>query len=159
MYDINNKRIGIDIKIDEGNRYYFRKITWEGNYVYSDARLDSILRINSGEVYDKELLDRKLNFNPKGLDVSSLYLDNGYLFFRVEPVEVAIENDSIDIEMRIYEGPQATINKVNIVGNTRTSDHVIRREIRTIPGDKFSRSDLIRTQRESLILVILTPNS
>ncbi|MEM8969749.1 MAG: BamA/TamA family outer membrane protein, partial [Bacteroidota bacterium] len=92
--------------------------------------------------------NKRLNFNPNGADVSSLYMDNGYLFFNVNPVEVQIEEDSIDIEMRIYEGEQATISKIIITGNDRTNDHVIRREIRTLPGQKFSRSDLIRTQRE-----------
>ncbi len=89
-----------------------------------------------------------LTYNPSGYDVSSLYLDDGYLFFQVDPVEVLVENDSIDLEIRIYEGKQATINKVTIKGNTRTNDHVVFREIRTRPGALFSRNDLIRTTRE-----------
>jgi outer membrane protein insertion porin family len=147
LYKIDDKNIGITIKLQEGRKYYFRDIKWEGNYIYTDEELARILNIKSGDVYNKELLDRKLNFNQRGIDISSLYLDNGYLFFRIDPVEVSIDGDSIDLEMRIYEGPQATINKVNLSGNTRTSDHVVRREIRTLPGQKFSRSDLIRTNQ------------
>ena len=98
-----------------------------------------------------------MNYNPTGADVSSLYMDDGYLFFNVEPVEVNIEKDSIDIEMRMYEGPQATINKINISGNTKTNEHVILREIRTKPGEKFSRADLIRTQREISTLGYFDP--
>src|SRR5690606_13965162 len=105
------------------------------------------LGISKGDVYNKELIQRKLRFNPKGLDVSGLYMDDGYLFFDVKDVEIAVAGDSIDVEMRIREGEQATIDEVTIAGNERTSDHVIRRELMTIPGDKFRRSDIIRTQQ------------
>ena len=101
-----------------------------------------------GDIYNQKVLDANLSFNPNGFDVSSLYLDDGYLFFQVNPVEVLVENDSIDLEIRIYEGKQARINKVTITGNTRTNDHVVIREIRTKPGQLFSRSDIIRTVRE-----------
>ncbi len=139
--------IDIKFKVYEGRKYYFRNITWTGNYLHTAATLDKILDIQKGDVYNKELLESKTTFNPKGADVSGLYMDDGYLFFRVTPVEVAIAGDSIDIEMRIYEGDQATIDKVIISGNERTSDHVIRRELNTIPGNKFRRSDIIRTQQ------------
>ncbi len=148
VYAHNDKAIDIKFKIDEGQKYYFRDIDWNGNYVHSDAILSRILGIKKGDVYDLELINKRLNYNPTGADVSSLYLDNGYLFFSVNPVEVRIEGDSIDVEMRINEGTQATINKVTISGNDRTNDHVIRREIRTLPGQKFSREQLIRTNRE-----------
>lgn len=144
------KKFDVDVHIDieEGNKYYFRDITWKGNYIYSTQQLKDILAINKGDVYNNDLLQQKLSFNPAGPDISSLYLDNGYLFFSIDPVEVLIEGDSIDIEMRIYEGEQAIVNNIEVDGNTKTHDHVILREVRTYPGDKFSRADLIRTQRE-----------
>lgn len=145
IYDHDERSININLEIDEGNKYYFRDIAWTGNYIYGDAILDKILAIEKGDVYNKELIDMKLSFNPKGPDISGLYMDDGYLFFSVNPVEVTVEGDSIDIEMRIYEGEQATIKNVTISGNERTRDHVIRRELRTIPGEKFSRADIIQT--------------
>ncbi len=138
----------MDININPGNKYRFRDIIWSGNYIYDDAFLDRVLGIEKGDVYDLELVNKKLNYNPTGADISSLYMDDGYLFFRVNPVEVSVSQDSIDLEMRLYEGPQATINEVTISGNDKTNDHVVLREIRTLPGEKFSRSELIRTQRE-----------
>lgn len=149
VVQLENKRfINIKFDVTEGKKYYFGKINWIGNYKYTDAILDSILDIKEGDVFNQQLLDTKLNFNPKGLDISSLYLDNGYLFFNVTPTEVSIRDSVIDLEMKLYEGAQATYNKIVVKGNTKTNDHVILREIRTMPGDKFSRSDLIRTQRE-----------
>lgn len=147
LYKHNDRTVNIDFHIYEGPKYYFRNILWSGNYVYTDKQLDAVLGIGRGDVYNKELIQRKLNFNPKGLDISGLYMDDGYLFFRINPVEVAVVGDSIDVEMRIVEGEQATIDQVTISGNERTSDHVIRRELMTIPGDKFRRSDIIRTQQ------------
>ncbi|MEQ9441408.1 MAG: POTRA domain-containing protein [Cyclobacteriaceae bacterium] len=148
MYKSGPNTVSLDITVDEGQKYYFRDIIWTGNYIYDEKVLAQVLGIEKGDVYDMENLNKRLNFNPNGNDVSSLYMDNGYLFFNVQPVEVRIEADSIDVEMRLYEGDQATISKIIITGNDRTNDHVIRREIRTLPGQKFSRSDLIRTQRE-----------
>lgn len=140
-------RIDVKINIFEGRKYYFRDIKWTGNYIYSADVLNRILDIQKGDVYNKELIDKKTNFNPKGPDISGLYMDDGYLFFHVNPIEVAVEGDSIDIEMRIFEGEQATIKNVWIAGNERTSEHVIRRELSTVPGQKFRRSDIIRTQQ------------
>jgi outer membrane protein insertion porin family len=148
IYNFNRKTINIDMQIDEGPKYYFRNILWTGNYLHSDKTLNAILGIKKGDVYNRELIQRKLTFNPKGPDISGLYMDDGYLFFRINDVEVAVVNDSIDVEMRIYEGDQATINEVLISGNDRTSDHVIRRELSTIPGQKFRRTDIIRTQQK-----------
>src|SRR5690606_7726357 len=148
VFNHNDRTINIVFKVYEGPKYYFRNIFWTGNYVYSDRQLDAVLGIAKGDVYNKELIDKKITFNPKGLDISGLYMDDGYLFFRIVPVEVAVQGDSIDVEMRIFEGEQATINEVTIVGNDRTSDHVIRRELSTIPGQKFRRSDIIRTQQK-----------
>ncbi len=147
IYSFNQKSINIDFKIYEGPKYYFRNIIWAGNYIYTNNQLNAVLAISKGDVYNKELIQKKLSFNPKGLDISGLYMDDGYLFFRINPVEVAVAGDSIDVEMRISEGEQATINEVSISGNERTSDHVIRRELITIPGQKFRRSDIIRTQQ------------
>ncbi|MEM9856204.1 MAG: POTRA domain-containing protein [Bacteroidota bacterium] len=147
IYSTGKDKISIDLKIDEGSKYYFRNIIWTGNFIHTDETLDRILAIEKGDVYNKELIDQKLSFNPKGPDISGLYMDDGYLFFRVNPVEVAVQGDSIDVEMRIYEGEQATIKNVIIAGNDKTRDHVIRRELRTVPGQKFSRSDIIRTQQ------------
>lgn len=147
-YSINKKHINIDIRVDPGNKYYFRNILWTGNYIYNDEQLDRVLGVSAGDIYDLQLIEQKLNFNPNGVDISALYMDNGYLFFNIDPVEVAVEGDSIDLEMRVYEGVQATINEVTISGNDKTNDHVILRELRTLPGQKFSRADLIRTQRE-----------
>lgn len=167
MYSYNAHSVDVKFEIYEGNKYYFRNVTWSGNYKYDDDFLNRIMKIKKGDLYDKEVLDKRLNYNPQGADVSSLYMDNGYLFFNVTPVEVLVEGDSIDLEMRIYEGPQATIRKVEVEGNTKTHDHVIIRELRTLPGQKFSRADLIRSQRElaqlgyfdpEKINVVPTPN-
>jgi outer membrane protein insertion porin family len=148
IYKVSNKSINIELFLDEGHKYYFRNIAWVGNTKYPSSTLNDILKVKKGSVYNQKLLETNLSFNPEGFDVSSLYLDDGYLFFNVEPVEVRVENDSIDVEIRIREGKQARINKVTIKGNTKTNDHVIIREIRTRPGQLFSRSDIIRTTRE-----------
>ncbi len=147
----------VRINIDEGRRYYFRNISWKGNSIYDAQTLSDVLGIEKGDVYNAELLEKRLRFSQDSRDVSTLYMDNGYLFFNVDPVEVAIENDSIDLELRIYEGPQASIDKVVIEGNDRTHEHVIRRELRTIPAEKFSRSDIIRSQREIINLGYFNP--
>lgn len=144
--------LNIDIQVNEGNRYYVRDISWVGNTLYEDRTLSTVLGISKGDPYNKELLEQRLNFSMDGRDVNSLYMDDGYLFFNVTPIEVAIENDSIDFEMRIFEGPQANIDRVVIRGNDRTHEHVVRRELRTRPGRKFSRSDIIRSQREIINL-------
>lgn len=147
------------INISEGPRYYFRNISWKGNSIYTDETLTEVLGIKKGDVYNQELLEKRLQFSEEGRDVSSLYMDNGYLFFNIEPIEVAISGDSLDLEMRIFEGPQATIDKVVINGNDRTHEHVIRRELRTQPGDKFSRSDIIRSQRQIINLGYFNPEN
>jgi outer membrane protein insertion porin family len=158
IYNYNDRTVNIDFKVYEGPKYYFRNILWAGNYIYTDKQLDAVLAISKGDVYNKELIDKKLSFNPKGLDISGLYMDDGYLFFQINPVEVAVAGDSIDVEMRIREGEQATIDEVTISGNDRTSDHVIRRELNTIPGQKFRRSDIIRTQQSLSQLGYFAPD-
>ncbi|WEK36669.1 MAG: POTRA domain-containing protein [Candidatus Pseudobacter hemicellulosilyticus] len=140
----------VDLKVDEGHKYYFGNINWKGNTKYPDSILNMLLGIQKGDVYNLETLNKKLGkqMTQEGGDIGSLYMDDGYLFFQVDPVETAVYNDTIDFEIRMREGPQATIKNVTIAGNEKTKEHVVRREIRTLPGDKFSRSDLIRSQRE-----------
>ncbi len=139
-------KLMILINLQEGNKYYFRNIRWVGNTKYSSKILNVMLGIKKGAPYDKSLLDQRLFADEDA--VNSLYLDNGYLFSSITPIEKKVENDSIDLEMRVYEGKQATIDKVIIRGNTKTNEHVVRREIRTLPGELFSRSDIIRSVRE-----------
>lgn len=148
MFRNEDGNLIIGINLTEGNKYYFRDIYWTGNTKYTASKLDSTLRIQKGDVYNETFLQQRLNGDPKGDDVGTLYMDDGYLFFNVTPVEIAVEGDSIDLEIRVHEGAQATINRVNIVGNTKTHEHAIRRVIRTLPGSKFSRTDVIRSQRE-----------
>ena len=157
IYRHDEKTINIDINIVEGNRYYFGEINWVGNTKYTNEFLTTILKINKGDIYNQEALNTNLSFNPSGFDVSSLYLDDGYLFFQANPVEVRVENDTIDLEIRIREGKQARINKVLVRGNTKTNDRVIIREIRSRPGQLFSRSDVIRTTRELAQLKYFNP--
>ena len=151
--------MNVAIKLNEGRKYYFGNITWRGNTKYSDSILNVLLGIKKGDTYNIQTLNKKLGkgASPEGGDISSLYQDDGYLFFRIDPVETAVYNDTIDHEIRIVEGPQATIGKVNITGNDKTKEYVIRRELRTIPGEKFSRADLIRTQRELSQLGFFNP--
>jgi outer membrane protein insertion porin family len=158
IYNFDKRTINIDFQIHEGPKYYFRNIIWTGNYMYSAKQLGGVLGINKGDVYDLDKIDKKIHFNPKGIDISGLYMDDGYLFFTIHPVEVAVIGDSIDMEMRISEGEQATVNEVTITGNERTSDHVIRRELSTVPGQKFRRSDIIRTQQSLSQLGYFAPD-
>lgn len=160
MYRDEKGRIHLTIDMYEGPRYYFGSITWKGNTIYEDEDLQRILGIEKGDVYNKELLDTRLSYNAiDGRDVTSVYMDNGYLFFRIDPIEKAIRGDTIDLEMRIFEGPQATIDRVEIQGNTKTHEHVVRRELRTKPAKKFSRSDIIRSQRELVNLGYFNPEN
>jgi outer membrane protein insertion porin family len=158
IYTFTENKINIDLSLEEGNKYYYRNITFTGNYIHEDALLLAKLGINKGDIYDKEKLDERLNYDPKKEDdVSSLYQNNGYLFFNIDPVEINVSGDSIDLEMRIFEGPQVTVNSVGIKGNDRTSDHVVMREIRILPGQKFNRSLLVRTIRELSTLGYFDP--
>ncbi len=156
VYALDSTLLHIDINIDEGKKYYFGNISWLGNTIYTTELLNKILAIDKGDVYDESRLQEKI-FGLEG--ISSLYLDNGYLFFNADPVELGSNSDSIDIQIRIYEGQQAVINNISVVGNTKTNDHVIYREIRTRPGELFSRSDIIRTQRELAMLGYFDPET
>jgi outer membrane protein insertion porin family len=140
----------IYMKMDEGNKYYFGNIAFSNATKYSDSLLVAILGIKKGDIYNRDILDKKLGLtiSPEGGDISGLYMDDGYLFFHVEPTETAVYNDTIDYNLKMYEGPQATFKNIRISGNDRTKEYVIRRELRTLPGEKFSRTDVIRSQRE-----------
>lgn len=145
-------RLKVKVKIHEGDKFYFRNITFAGNTVYSSDVLAKHLRIEKGDPYNKTTLETNLTYNPSGTDITSMYMDNGYLFFRATPVETAVENDSIDIEIRIIEGKQARIRNVSVEGNTVTNDKIIMRELHTKPGDLFSRDAMMRSYRELITL-------
>ncbi len=138
------------LPVNEGNKYYFGNIAFSNNTKYSDSLLIALLGIRKGDTYNRDILDKKLGItiSPEGGDISGLYMDDGYLFFHVDPVETAVYNDTIDYDIKMYEGPQATFKNIKISGNDRTKEYVIRRELRTLPGEKFSRTDVIRSQRE-----------
>jgi len=139
------------IKVKEGHKYYFGDIVWRGNTKYADSILNILLGIRKGDIYNAELLNKRLGKTPSqdgSQDISSLYLDDGYLFFKLDPIETSVYNDTINFEVRMQEGPQATIGRIEISGNEKTKDFVVRRELRTIPGEKFNRTEIIRTQRE-----------
>ncbi|MBQ7449625.1 MAG: outer membrane protein assembly factor BamA [Paludibacteraceae bacterium] len=143
---LNSDRVDVYMTISEGEKYYVRNINWVGNTLYPYEYLNAVLGIKKGDTYNlKELNDRLQNDDDA---VSKLYTDRGYLFFNVDPVEVKVSNDSIDFEMRVYEGKPATINEINIVGNTRVYEHVVRRELYTKPGQLYSQSDIMRSLRE-----------
>ncbi|WP_304235645.1 outer membrane protein assembly factor BamA [Jiulongibacter sediminis] len=139
-----NGNVDLYLHMNEGNRFFYREITWTGNYLHSSDTLAMILGIKKGDLYNPEELEKKINGIPQN-DISSFYMDDGYLYFNCTPIEVAVEGDSIDIEMRIFEGKQAIINRIILNGNTKTSDHVVMRELLTRPGQKFSKTDLIET--------------
>ena len=150
MYYIEPGRLQIDFEIDEGKQYYFRDITWTGNSVFSAEALNSVLMINKGDVYDVVTMDKRIFGGGKETEanISTLYRDNGYLFFNIQPVELNIEGDSVDVEMRIVEGKPATLNNIVINGNDLTNERVIRRQVFTRPGYLFSQSDFERSIRE-----------
>ena len=148
VYIQDKNELNIKLKIDEGSKYYFGDIEWIGNTKFRSSYLDTVLGIKKGDMYDKPLLDERLNMSQDGRDISSLYMDRGYLFFQVIPIETNVVDNHINFQMRIIEGKEARVKRIIIKGNTKTNDYVIRREIRTKPGDLFNRNDIIRTQRE-----------
>lgn len=148
VYQYSDKAVAIDIEVFEGNKYYFGNINWAGNAKYSTEYLEKVLGIEKGDVFSELKLEKKLRGDGNSDDVSSIYLNDGYLTFNVDPVQTKIYSDTVDLEMRIYEGPQYTNNKITVKGNTITNDRVVLREIRTKPGEKFSKEQLIRTVRE-----------
>jgi outer membrane protein insertion porin family len=147
IYKYNDKSVGIKIDLYEGPKYYFGNVTWIGNAKYNTPYLEKVFGIEKGELFSEEKLEKKLRGSANGDDVSSVYLNDGYLTFNIDPVQTKIRNDTVDIEMRIYEGPQYTNNKISIIGNTITNDRVVLREVFTKPGEKFSKELLVRTVR------------
>ena len=142
----DEKTVNVYIEIEEGDKYYLRNVTWVGNTLYPSEQLNYLLRMKKGDVYNQKLLNERLSTDEDA--IGNLYYNNGYLFYNLDPVEINIDGDSIDLEMRIYEGRQATINKIKINGNDRLYENVVRRELRTRPGQLFSRDDLMRSMRE-----------
>ncbi|WP_295914974.1 POTRA domain-containing protein [uncultured Alistipes sp.] len=151
IYPINDKRLGIDIDLSEGNKYYIRNVSWVGNSVYETDNLQQMFGVNKGDTYDKKSMHKRLGIgketDPEAMSVSSLYQNNGYLMSQIEPAETIIGPDSIDIEVKVFEGKQFQINEVGITGNQRVDDEVIRRELRTFPGELYDRSLLMQTIR------------
>lgn len=147
VVQFDEKSVSVYLTVDEGKKYFFRNIKWIGNTVYPYEYLNDVLNIKKGDVYNYKHLMKRIQTDENEA-VSKLYQDRGYLFSQIEPVEVLIENDSIDFEMRVHEGKQATINAIKIIGNTRVYEHVVRRELYTKPGQLYSQSDLMRTYRE-----------
>ncbi|MEK0420712.1 MAG: hypothetical protein RLZZ161_563 [Bacteroidota bacterium] len=156
---INPKRVIIHVDVFEGNKYLFRNIVWKGNTKYRSGFLDTVLGIKKGDVFNQTQLEERLGtVNTTGvLDIQSLYMDDGYLFFQMTPVETGVYNDSIDLEIRINEGTQAKVGRVSWTGNTKTTDKVILREIRTKPGDIFSRAEIQRTMRDLAAIGLFDP--
>ena len=150
MYYVEPDRLQIDFEIEEGKKYYFRDITWTGNSVYSSDALNEVLMIKKGDVYDVVTMEKRLFGGGKQTeyDVTKLYRDNGYLFFSIEPVELNVVGDSVDVEMRIVEGKPATLNNIVINGNDLTNERVVRRQVFTRPGYLFSQTDFERSIRE-----------
>ncbi len=146
VVEYSDKKVDIYINIEEGKKYYLRSLKWLGNTVYPSEKLDYALNMKPGDIYNQKKLNERISTDEDA--VSNLYLDNGYIFFRADPIETNVENDSIDLEIRMVEGSQATINKVIINGNDRVYEDVVRRELRTKPGQLFSKEDLMRSLRE-----------
>ncbi|MCK9312188.1 MAG: BamA/TamA family outer membrane protein, partial [Bacteroidales bacterium] len=148
VYRFDDKTVNVYIKIDEGKKYYHRNINWVGNSVYTADQLSRVLMIDRGDVYNQKRLDERLNNSSAEDAVSNMYMDNGYLFSSLTPIEVKVDGDSIDLEILVHEDRKATINRININGNDRLYENVIRRELRVKPGALFSKSDLMRSARE-----------
>ena len=151
IYAINDKRMGITLDISEGNKYYIRNVSWIGNSVYETEGLQQMFGVKKGDIYDKKTMHKQLGIgketDPEATSVSSLYQNEGYLMSQIEPAETIIAPDSIDIEVKVFEGKQFTINEVGITGNQRVDDEVIRRELDTRPGELYNRALLMRTIR------------
>ena len=157
LYPLSENRVGLALRINEGTQYYLRSIDWVGNSVYTKDDLTRKLKIEPGTVYNQTLINKRLREDEDA--VNSLYLDYGYLFSEVKPVEARIEGDSIDLQIRIFEGDQAYLNNVILVGNTRTNEHVARRELYTLPGDLFSKEKIIRSVRQVAVLGHFDPET
>ncbi|MBO5875012.1 MAG: outer membrane protein assembly factor BamA [Alistipes sp.] len=151
IYRIDERNLGINIRLAEGNKYYIRNVTWIGNSVFPTEQLSNMFSVSKGDTYDKKSMHKRLGIgkemNPEEMSVSSLYQNDGYLMSQIEPSEIIIGKDSIDLEIKIFEGKQFTINNVDIMGNLRVDDEVIRRELYTRPGELYNRALLMQTIR------------
>ncbi|MEG2060762.1 MAG: outer membrane protein assembly factor BamA [Alistipes sp.] len=151
VYSIDEKRLGIDLEVTEGNKYYIRGVSWVGNSIYETDELQRMFGVKKGDTYDKKSMHKRLGIgketDPEAVSVSSLYQNDGYLMSQIEPAETIIGPDSIDIEVKVFEGKQFTINEVGVTGNQRVDDEVIRRELYTRPGELYNRSLLMQTIR------------
>jgi outer membrane protein insertion porin family len=153
LYKISDNRVGLQIRVDEGKQFFLRNVDWVGNSVYRKEDLNKIFNVKKGSVYNQSLILDRLNGKGGSEDaVSNLYLDYGYLFSGLTPVESKVEGDSVDLLIKIYEGDQAYVNDVIITGNTRTNEHVARRELYTLPGDLFSKEKIMRSIRQLGVL-------
>lgn len=156
IYDIDDRTIGIDIDLSEGNKYYIRNISWVGNSIYTTEQLQTMFGVQPGDVYDKKSMHKRLGIgketNPEEMSISSLYNNNGYLMSQIEPAEIVVGKDSLDLEIRIFEGKPFTINEVGISGNMRVDDEVIRRELYVRPGELYNRAMLMQTMRTLMSL-------
>ena len=157
---INEKNeLELTINILEGEKYFFGDINWIGNSKYNSKKLNELLSVKSGQIFDQKLLEERLYMSRNGNDISSLYMDDGFLFFQANPIETGIEDQKINLEIRLSEGKRAVVNNVSVTGNTKVKDHVIMREVRSLPGSMFKRSDIIRTQEEFNRLGYFNPES
>jgi len=148
VYQLNAKNLMIEINLTEGEKYYFGDIEWLGNTKYRSSYLDTVLGIKKGDLYNRDLFEQRVNGSGDGRDINSIYMDQGYLFFQVIPIEINVNQNMINYQIRIIEGKEARNGTITIKGNTKTNDYVILREIRTKPGDLFNKGDIMRTQRE-----------
>ncbi len=151
VYYIDDKQLGVHIKLAEGNQYYIRNVKWVGNSIYTTEQLEQMFGVKPGDLYDKKSMHKRLGIgkeqNPEEMSISSLYQNNGYLLSQIEPAEIVVGPDSLDIEVRVYEGKPFTINNVGISGNMRVDDEVIRRELYVRPGELYNRALLMQTMR------------
>ena len=151
VYSINPERIGIHIDLSEGDKFYIRNIKWIGNSIYPTEELQQIFGVKSGDTYDKKSMHKRLGIgremDPEGMSVANLYQNNGYLMSQIEPSEIVVGKDSIDLEIKVFEGKPFTVNEVGISGNNRVDDEVIRRELYVFPGELYNRALLMRTLR------------
>ena len=157
VWNNDDKHVNIYLKIDEGQKYYLRNITWVGNTIMTTDALNATLRMKKGDVYNQKMLNKRLSEDDDA--VGNYYWNNGYLFYRLDPTEVNIDGDSVDLEMRIDEGQQARISNVRIYGNDRLYEEVVRRELRTKPGDLFSKEALMRSAREIMSMGYFDPEN
>ena len=152
VYDINDERIGIHIDISEGNKFYIRDVKWVSNSAYPTEQVQQLFGVNKGDLYDKKSMHKRLGIgrevDPEGVSVSNMYQNNGYLMSQIDAAEHVVAEDTIDMEIKVFEGKQFTINEVDISGNTRVNDEVIRREMTIYPGTLYDRSMLMYTLRQ-----------